>query len=89
MRVEITNDDRALWAWLDEHVHGWLVAPDERCLAKSQESWEAYVKEVKEFALSCKDVHEWDAKFLNTVKPLYWPANRRPLKWGPIPPRSR
>ena len=87
-RPEITDDDREIWKWLDEHVPGWRIGPSERGHAATQESWETYVEEVKAFALSCKDSEEFDKKFLDTVKPLYWPG-WKPGKWGGIPSKSR
>ena len=98
MPIKHTKDDRELWKWLDEHVMGWTTYPSERVHALTQESWNDYVEEVKSFVKSLKnsdvipgqkDAAEYDSKFLETVKPLYWPANRVDGKWGPIRSKSR
>lgn len=97
MTIQYSNEDRELWKWLDEHVPGWSFHPSERVHASTNESWEAYVNDVKKFVLSLKDLpsepgvknaDEYDEKFLDSVKPLYWPPFIR-SKWGPIRSKSR
>lgn len=92
-----TEDDYKLRKWLDEHVPGWNVPPSEREHAATQESWDAYVEDVKKFVSSLNDSPfrpglknwvEYDEKFLDSVKPLYWPPFIR-SKWGPIRSKSR
>lgn len=94
---KITEKDRELWKWLDEHVTGWGVFPSESGHAATLESWEAYVEDVKTFVMSLKDseeiqgvkdADEYDEKFLDSVKPLYCPPFIR-SKWGPIRSKSR